>query len=295
MKNLIAGLLLMFTCHAFAQVELSATDFKNLIAIGEIRSKDYNAVGKDYDSSLKKLRTAKLGHIVEILILMKGDDKSLLTPKHLTRPDNEELQLWYALHEIGNNMQEDNKNPRPNSDVVKETLVAKIDERWLLDNYYNEIDRGIAHLFNEEDLSGINLDIESYKLKNSTEKAIFFLNITKPFIQRFQVLNHVKNLDKLMEFAKRMPTFNGKGYYTYTDFDFEDFEYPYDAEMASYIKTGLEHYYGWLMCHFMALAEKGMSAETREIYYNSILYIPVYFKYSGVETDLTEIYNNAKQ
>lgn len=295
MKKIIAGFLLLCTCHAFAQVQLNDADLKDLIAIGEIRSKDYNTTGKDYESSLKKLRTRNLVHIIDVLVLLKGDDKALLSHGHLTRPDNRELQLWYVLHEIGNNMQEDNANPRSNIDVANETLAAKIDERWLVNNYYNEIDRGIAKLFNDHDLSSINLDMESYKLKNPTEKAIFFLNVTKPFIQRFQVLNHVKNLDRLMEFAGRMPKFNGKGYYAYTDFDFEDFEYPFDGGMASYLKTGLEHYYGWLMCHFMACAERGMSAETREIYYNSILYLPKYFKYSGVETDLNEVYRDAKK
>ncbi|MEL1244456.1 hypothetical protein AAEO56_09305 [Flavobacterium sp. DGU11] len=295
MKKLIAGLLLFGCYTAVAQVKLSDSDFKNLVAISEIRSKDYMANGKDYDKSLKKLRTPKLSHILDVLMLLDGNDKALLNPEHLTRPDNEELQLWYVLNEIGNNLQEDNKNPRPNIDVAKETLAKQIDERWLVDNYYNELDRGLSMLFNEKDLSAINLDIDSYRLKNQTEKVIFFLNITKPFIQRFQVLNHVKNPDKLMEFAARMPQFNGKGYYAFTNFDFEDFEYPYDDGMASYTMTGLQQYYHSLMCHFMATAEKGMSAVTREIYYNSILSVPKYFKYSGVETDLTEIYNDAKK
>ncbi|WP_146185947.1 hypothetical protein [Flavobacterium album] len=295
MKNLIAGLFLLGVFTVNSQVKLTDSDFKNLVAIGEIRSKDYMANGKDFDRSLTKLRTPKLAHIVDVLTLLDGNDTALLSARHLTRPDNEELQLWYVLREIGNNMQKDNKNPRPNTDVAKDILGKPIDERWLVDNYYDELDRGISMMFNEKDFSAINLDIQSYNLKNQTEKAIFFLNIIKPFTQRFILLNNVKNPDKIMEFAARMPQFNGKAYYTFTYFDFEDFEYPFDHGMASYTTTNLKEYYNWLMCHFMATAEKGMSAVTKEIYYNSILYTQKYFKYSGVETDLTEIYNNAKQ
>ncbi len=295
MKKLIAGLFLFGGCAAFAQVNLSDTDFKNLVAIGEISANDPNASTKDLDKSLKKLRTPKLSHVVDVMLLLDGEDMALLTPKYLERPDNEELQLWYVINEIAHNMQKDNANPKPNNEVAKDILGKKIDERWLVDNYYNELYGGIAMLFNEKDMSKVNFDIDNYDLKDATEKAIFFLNMTRPLLQRFQVLNHMKNPDKLIEFAGKLPKFNGKPYYTFINFDFEDFDYPSAGEMASYTATGLGQYYGSLMCHFMALAEKGMSAETREIYFNSILYIPKYFKYSGVETDLTELYEQGKK
>lgn len=295
MKKLIAGLFLFGCYTAVAQVKLSDSDFKNLVAISEISAKDNNASGDDFDKSLNKLRTPKLNHIIDVLVLLDGGDTSLLTAKYLSRPDNDELQLWYVMNEIAHNMQKDNKSPRPNNEVATETLAKKIDERWLVDNYYNGLYGGIAMLFNTKDLSAINFDLESYKLKNAAEKAIFFMNVTRPLLQRFQVLNQMKNPDKLLEFAGKLPKFNEKGYYAFTDFDFEDFDYPYDDGMASYTMTGLQQYYHSLMCHFMATAEKGMSAVTREIYYNSILSVPKYFKYSGVETDLTEIYNDAKK
>lgn len=288
MKKLI--LLLALSINCFAQVKLSDKDLDNLLAVSTIYSNDVNGTGKDFKKSLKALKTPKLNHLIETLVLIDGD-KEILSPKTLNRPGNEELQLWYVIKELLHNKQEDNKNPRPDKDVAKETLAKKIDERWLLDNYYFQLSGGMATLFNDKNLSSTNFDLNSYQLKSTTEKAIFFFNIIKPMIQRFQVLAHVKNPEQLIKFAVKLPEFNGKQYYEYTNFDYEDFEWKdYDGS-TTYNSAHMLQFYGYLMAHFMALAETNKIEDAKKLYAGSILNKPEYFKFSGEEEALKEIHS----
>jgi hypothetical protein len=295
MKTITALFALLLSTASFSQVKLDDRDFKNLIAISEIYSANNNGWGKDFDKSLAALRTDKLAHIIEVLTIIDGKDKDILTPKYLSRPDNDELQMWYVLREIHYNQQEDNKNPRPNAEVALEVLNKKIDERWLVDNYYYRLKNGVAMLFNDYNLSKINLDLTTYGLKNTTEKAIFFFNISEACIQRFQVLSHLKNSSKLLEFAKKMPKFNGKEYYYYIDFDYEDFEWIGYDKTESYNGRQLNALFNYIGAHFMAAADKGNKPLSKGIYSNSIMSKPEYFKFSKSESTLKEIYNNIKK
>lgn len=279
-----------FSISARAQVKLSDKDFDNLVAIGILYSNDVNATGKDFDKSVQALKTPALNHLVDALCLLDGGNKDILSHKYLDRPVDDELQLWYVLREIHYNRQDDNKNPKPDKDVAKETLEKTIDSRWLLDTYYYHLSHGLAMMFNDKNLSKTNFDLKTYQLKGTTEKAIFFFNITKPLIQRFQVLGHLKNSEKLLQFANKLPTFNGKPYYEYTDFSYDDFEWVGYDKVETYNDRHLGEFYGYLTAHFMALADKNKIEDAKKLYFNSVMYKPEYFKFSGMEDSLNQLY-----
>lgn len=293
MKQIFTILLMSITTLSFGQEK---PDFDNLVKLGEIYSKNVNATGEDFKKEVEKLRTSGLNHIIDALIAVGKGDKKLLTKKFLSKPSEQELKYWYVLREIHYNNQSENSEPRPNEEIAKETLEKQIDTRWLLDNYYYRVRGGIAKIFNDKDLRKYDIDLDGYGLENETEKAVLFFAISNSLTQRFQVLQMMKNYDKLIEFAEKLPTFNGKPYYEYTSFDFEDFEWIGYDKTESYKDRLLGSLFSALNGHFSALSEKEKTEEMRNLYFKSILFIPEYFKYSGaMENDLLELYNKSKK
>lgn len=293
MKRILTILFLSITALSFGQEQ---PDFDNLVKLGEIYTKNISTTSNKFRNEVEKLRTPGLNHIIDALIAVGKGDKKLLTKEFLSKPSEQELKYWYVLREIHYNNQPENSKPRPSEEVAEETLEKEIDRRWLLDNYYYRIRGGIAKMFNDKDLSKYNINLDGYGLDNETEKAILFFAISNSLTQRFQVLQVMKNYDKLLEFADKLPTFNGNPYYEYLSFDFEDFEWIGYDKTESYKDRHLGSLFSALNGHFSALAEKEEIDEMRNLYFSSILFIPDYFRYSGkMEDGLRQLYNQSKK
>ncbi|OAD91680.1 hypothetical protein A7A78_11645 [Aequorivita soesokkakensis] len=294
MNKIIILIFLLFSAFIHGQIENK--DFDNLVKLGEIYSKNVNATGDEFKNSVEKLRTPNLNHIIDALIAVGEEDEKLLTKEFLSKPSDLELKYWYVIREIHYNRVSKEKQPRPNKIVAEEVLESEIDERWLLANYYYRIQGGIAKVFNDADLSDYNFNINDYGLKNETEKAILYFSLTGAMTQRFMVLQVLKKPEKLLEFADKLPAFNGKPYYEYTSFDFEDFDWVGYDKTESYKKVHIGNVYQSINAYFSAIADKKDTEKARDIYFKSILYIPKYFKYSGLmESDLNEIYKKSKE
>ncbi|WP_375560948.1 hypothetical protein ACE193_25200 [Bernardetia sp. OM2101] len=272
--------------------QLSESDFATLIKIADYYSNNVNLKGKNTISDLETFRTPKLDHIVSTLQVVSKADKSIFDKKYLSRPSNEELQLWYIIREIHyNNI---NSTKRTNEEVAKEVLNKEIDDRWLLDNYYYRLSGGISFLSNTANLKKININLDEYGLRNKTEKAILYFGIMQPLLTRFSVLSFVKNYDKVNYFAKRLPTINGKPYYYYTDFDYEDFDWIGHEKVESYNTRHLGTIYSATMSYMNALLDSKKEKQLKEIYANSIFVQPNYFKYASFTDDLNQMYKSYK-
>lgn len=292
MKQFFTLLFLSITLLSFGQEK---NDFANLVKLGEIYSRNVNATGDDFKIEVEKLSTPGLRHMIDALIAVGNGDKKLLTEEFLSKPSVQELKYWYVLRAIHYNNRSENSATRPNEIIAKEILEKEIDSRWLLDNYYYRIRGGIAKLFNDTDLSNCNIDLDIYGLANDTEKSILFFAISNSLTQRFRVLQMMNNYDKLLEFAAKLPTFNGKSYYEYTSFDFEDFEWIGYDKTESYKDSHLGPLFLALNSHFSAFAAKEKISEMSALYFNSILFIPDYFIHSGgMKNDLQALYDQSK-
>ena len=288
MKYLLPSIFFFISTNLLSQI--SNEDFPNLIELAEIYSKDNNGFGENYISSIEKLRTKNLNHIIDALILISKGDKKIFSSEFLSKPDSIELKYWYVLREIHYNNQSESKKIS-SEDIAKKILNNKIDSRWLLDNYYYRLHGGFAKIFNEEDLSNINFDLEEYKLENETEKAILFFNLSNSFIQRFKILNQMKNPDKLLEFESRLPNFNGKPYFEYLAFGFEDFDWVGYEKVESYKTRHIKNLFDSLLSNMVALGEKNQYEDAIYLYFNSILSKPEFFKYSeNLERELNSLY-----
>ncbi|HRF42382.1 MAG TPA: hypothetical protein PK198_26510, partial [Saprospiraceae bacterium] len=293
MKQILTILMAAAAFLSFGQS--NQADFENLVQLGEFYSKNIDCTGDDFIQTVDRLRTRNLNHIVDALIAVGKADQKLLSKEFLSKPSDQELKYWYVLREIHYNLQPDNANPKTSVEVARQTLEDDIDHRWLLDNYYYRINIGVAKMFNDKDLSKTDIRLDEYGLKTDTEKATLFFSTSNALIQRFQVLKMIKNYDQLLEYVARMPTFNGRPYYEYTAFGFEDFEWIGYNKTESYKTRHLGSLYSALAGHMSALAEKGKNEELRDLYFNSILSMPEYFKYSGgLEKNLQELYKELK-
>ena len=169
MKKTLILCLLCLTVLCHAQVKLSDEDLSHLIAISEVYSKNPNGFGADFITKIDSLRTPKLKNIADALIAKSKNDSAMLQARFWKKPSHEEMVLWYVVREIHYNLTNKDKKSRPNLDVAKEILMDKIDERWLLDNYYYRATGGLAMLFNKADLSSFNFNLDSLGLQNNTE------------------------------------------------------------------------------------------------------------------------------
>jgi len=166
MKIFLTSLLLFSTFFSNAQLKLPNKDLTNLIAISELYSKNTNANGDNFIHAIDSLRTPTLNNIADALIEVGKGEKTIFTARFLSRPSETDMTMWYVIREIHYNMTSKSSTHRPNVDVANEVLSKKIDERWLLDNYYYRIHGGIGYLFNTADLSKIDINIETLGLQN---------------------------------------------------------------------------------------------------------------------------------
>ncbi|UMY64852.1 MULTISPECIES: hypothetical protein [unclassified Flavobacterium] len=226
MKPIVFIPVLLLSLVANAQLKLDRQDFDHLVSIGNLYSKDPNAARARFTVSMDSLQTPQLRHIADVLIRVGKGDLSMLEHSVLGRPDDDELLMWYVIREIHYDRINKERTPRGADVVAKEVLERKIDSRILLDNYYYLIHGGLASLFNDADLSAMDIDIESLGFKNKTEKAIFYFNVVDALIGgRSKVLSSLKKYETIVSFSKKLPTVNGKPYYFYRDLDFDDFDW----------------------------------------------------------------------
>jgi hypothetical protein len=290
MRILFISFLLLTIKLCNAQLTLQPTDLNNLVAISKLYSQNTNAKSNDFAQAIDSLRTPALNHIADALIAIENCDKSIFEPRFLAKPDNDELVLWYVIREIHYNRK--SKRPQPDIDIANKVLSKQFDDRWLLDNYYYRISRGIGFLFNNADLSEHNINMDSLGLKNDTEKAIFFLNILDALAGgRFQVLHMMKKYDEILEFCHKLPSFNGKQYYHYKNFSYEDFKWIGHVKTELYNKRHIGDLYATLMIQFTVTATLKRYEEAQEIYLNSILHEPKYFKYTTEKESLQVAYD----
>lgn len=295
MKIITIIIVILSSYVSFAQIKLDKEDLKNLIKISELYSKNTNARGQQFAKSIDSLRTQKLNHICDALIEVGRGEETIISSKFLSRPNNEELTLWYVIREIHYNQTCKTKQPRPNAEVANDVLSQKIDERWLLDNYYYRIHGGIAQLFNTANLNSRNINIEELGFKNQTEKSIFYFNFVDALIgARLKVLLMLKKHDKILDFTDKLPTINGKKYFYYTTLDFQDFDWIGHEETKSYSEVNFGNLYNVLMAQFISISQLRDKKESQELYLNSILYQPKYFKYSQAKDQLDILYNKSK-
>lgn len=110
----------------------------------------------------------------------------------------------------------------------------------LLDTYYSMLFNMINSRNRESVFSISNLDLESYKLKDDTEKAIFYFRYMNMISKNtlFPILTGRDVTDGSCSEFEKFPTINGKDFYYYANFGFKDFP----SRLAN-MDGSYKHYY----------------------------------------------------
>lgn len=295
MKFILTLLIASLSLLSVAQTKLSAKDIENLVAIGNLYSKNANIKAEPLAKNLDSLRTPALNNFIDAFIATRSQDSSTMNMQFQKRPSNEDMKLWYVIREIHYNHTTETKTKRPDIDIANEVLNSKIDERFLLADYYYRIQSGMGMYFNDADLSAYDFDLNKMGFHNDTEKAIFYFSIMELIRGRFMVLQHLKKNQAIADYGKKMPRINGRPYYEFQNFDFEEFEYTGYEKTEPYKKQHLDQMMNTLMIHFVAVMGINDKATTQELYYNSMMYNPQFFKYGGAEDTLQTLYSKWKK
>lgn len=290
MKKLFILLFVITVSGSRAQVTLKEIDFDNFIEVSEMYARSFRYIDTFYYSRLEQLRTPTLNNLISTVIAISHHDTSLLNPRFLKKPGKKDLFLWYVMREIHNNKELESNLQKPTIEVAKKWMAAKLDPKWLVDNYYKQLGYGIAFLFNTTDLSGYNFIFDSLDIKSKLDKAMFYYNVVNACGQRLLALNSMKKYDKILEYINRMPQFNGKPYYYYTFLNYDDFQYVGYQESESYNNRRIGELYNILMCHYIIVRDYKKDKSWEDVYYNSLLNMPEYFVYANNPAKLNELY-----
>jgi hypothetical protein len=176
-----------------------------------------------------------------------------------------------------------NKNPRDENELINKLLNKDIDYNRLVSCYYSNLFYGIIMKNKPFDMSEVNLELDKYNLKNETEKAIFYMVSMEMFyisLQRYMKViptDYKQGLKKINEF----PKYNGKPYYHYEFFDFQDIDIKFNNRKRSFKAFVINRLYDTLIFHLECLEQKKKYNEARlDLISNSILSKEIYYKYS---------------
>lgn len=290
MRLIIIILILLFSIDSFGQLNLNEQERNEL---KDICSEYTLAKGVKGLRERKKTSSAKFHDFIDQLVASKDDSDEILKDKYLKRPTDEELAYWYVIREFHYNNNKPDSLKKTNEQILDWLTKERVDDRWLLDNYFYRIGSRIATLYNKEDFSKMNFELENLGLRNETEKAMFVMFMSTMCGQRLSVMNFTGRGDP-ESVIKRFPKFNGKDYYYYTNFNYPDFEWIGYDKTESYNGVHIGGFYEVLLNHLDFLVKKGQKDRAFELCKNSILNEPSLFKYSKSQKLLGDIYENSK-
>jgi len=143
----------------------------------------------------------------------------------LQKPDDTTMLNLYIITKVLQN-QGSEKNTL-DKDLVTEILNKTEDNRLLLSNYYGLLFKGITNKNRPFAYNNFNYQLDSLNLTTPTEKGIFVLNLTSAMVGTIH--GYIKtvsppNTHLALETIQNFPTIDGKPYFYYNDFDFEDFK-----------------------------------------------------------------------
>ena len=209
------------------------------------------------------------------------------------------LKQIFIIQEINQNFRRENQID--NNKLIDSLQSKEIPTYELVDNYYDMLFTAVGNKNQPFNFSKNDFKLNSYNLKDETEKVFFFLkcmgycgtsiwgyiNIPKP-----------PNTKTAMEYINKYPKFNGQPYYQYTDFYFKDFEMIIitDNGKESYKGYYINKYYETLLNHlFCLIKEESTEKEKNDLLLGSILKESNLYKYTKLKDTLEEIFEARKR
>lgn len=227
------------------------------------------------------------------------ENNSILSDTYLKRPTDRDLKYLFIIVHINYNLRKD--NPRDNNELINELEKKNILTQDLVDNYYSMLIACYGNKVKPFDMSRVNFDLNSYGLKDDTEKAIMFLEVMRLCgLQIWGYINVAKppKYELAMEFINKYPRFNSLPYYQFLDLNFPDFEINIESQekVQSYKDYYIDKYYATLINHLTCLTETNQDKEKMyDLVLGSLLKEENFYKYSEDEKRLKKLFKKYKK
>lgn len=296
-KTAFTLLALCLTIITFGQTNNS----EKLIELGKTY-KDFmfrNEPTKDVLKDLKKNVPENFKIANEFIVQTVTTKNKLLNQQFLSRPDNQTLKLIYIIRKINLNLREEKQID--NNKLIDSLTMKEIPIYELVDNYYGMLFTSVGNKNQPFNFSKIDFKLQDDKLKDDTEKGIFFLRCMDYCgTTIWGYMNVVKppNTQKALDYINKFPKFNGRPYFQYTDFYFPDFEMKIvqDEDIQSYKSYYLNKFYETLLSHLICLnKENGTEKEKNDLLLGSILKERNLYKYTKYKETLEDIFKEQKR
>lgn len=278
-----------------------ANDLDNgIIELGKIY-RNFVFRNNPTDFTFKKLAELNSSELLTTKNFVKeciSPNNELTSEKFLKLPDGQTLLNLYLIMKVNANVRE--KEPKDNTELLKEWREKNVQRYELVENYYSMVFSGIGNKNQPFDLSNVDFVIENYNLKDDTEKGIFFLTaMNLCYYQIWGYMNVVKppNYKKALSSIEKYPKFNGQEYYEYKYFGFPDFEMQIEKDKGkeSYKNYFINRFYNTLIYHHQCLNQKRKTRKDAEnLALSSILKEKNYYEYSKNKDYLNGLFRTMK-
>jgi len=296
-KILITCMLCCLSLSFYAQVQQQS----QILSL----AKDYhnymfrNQPTKDVLKEIRSIVDADMAPVADFVAQTITPKNSILHAKYLKRPDDATLKSLYIIRKVSQNLGE--KEPVDNKQLIDSLTNANVPIYELVDNYYEMIFTSDGNKNQPFNLSKMDFKMSDYGLKDDTEKGIFFLkcmNYCGKTIWGYMNIAKPMNTQKAYEFIKKFPKFNGRPYFFYRDFYFDDFEMVVikSKGVQSYKSYYLDKYYETLLYHLVCLNKEGGSQkDIDDLLLGSILKERSLYSYTQYKETLEEIFKEVKE
>lgn len=230
--------------------------------------------------------------------LIKKNNK-IATVQFLTRPDSLTIKHLFTIRSINWKMHEADPTNYPALIDSLNRFPASTYEQ--LACYYEMLFISIGNKNMPLNMSDVNFSLDTYGLKDETEKGIFFLKAMDTFgMMIWGYMNVVKppNYEKALSVINNYPMFNGQPYYQFQDLNFLDFNLTIDKTRGkeSFKKYYINKYLNTLLYHSASLGQKKKTkAAQQEVMLGSIMRNEAYYKYSDNPDTFRRIFKKVKE
>lgn len=183
--------------------------------------------------NLEKIHSIENDNSKNFIVELIKPNNQTLSDKYLTKPTLKTLKSVYVILQLNYNMF--SSKPIAKEKVIKKIDFKNISENELLVTYYGTLIGNLVNKIETIDFSVVNFDFEKLNLKTKTEKSIFFLIVMERLGSYYwanEAMSESINSDDIVNIIKRYPKFDGKKYFKYNDFDFQDFNVSIDIRRA---------------------------------------------------------------
>jgi hypothetical protein len=293
--GIIIGILIFTSQISFGQIS------DGLIELGKAYRQFMfrNNPPSEFLKGLEKYDSTELAYPAKFIREAIMENSSILSDTYLKRPIDKDLKYLYIIVHINYNLRKD--NPRDNKELINELESKNILTQDLVDNYYSMLITCYGNKVKPFDMSKENFDLNSYGLKDDTEKAIMFLEVMRLCgLQIWGYINVVKppKYELALEYINKYPKFNSLPYYQFLDLNFPDFQINIESQekVQSYKLYYIDNYYETLLNHLTCLNETHQDKEgIYDLVLGSLLKEENFYKYSKNEKRLKKLFTEYKE